>query len=191
MSNPSSSFSPSSSAQPAGGSRRLGQVKTNSKLNLISPRSFKFPGEKLLKKIGSGRDKGDSSMLTLTLSTSSTTTRGRPKRHHSLDDLDDSLRRNVSFGRRKSGGKTDPRDTVVVYSDSEDDKASLWDNESESSSSPSSDSGSAPFPIAFVFAFVLLFYLRFRSFFVFGFGCASARETIGTYYLACACLCCR
>jgi hypothetical protein len=123
----------------------VAQVKASnsSKLNsLISPRSFKFPGEKLLKKIGgaggmSHKDKEN----TLTLSTSSVATRRRSKRHHSLDDLEDSIRRNVSFGRK--GNKT--RDAIA--SDSEDDKASVWDgsygDDTSSSHSSGTDSGTA------------------------------------------------
>lgn len=117
----------------------MGQVKANSKLNLISPRSFKFPGEKLLKKIGSASISKEKEN-TLTLSTSVATRRGRPKRHHSLDDLDDSMRRNVSFGRK--GNKA--RDAIA--SDSEEDKASLWDgsygDDDDTSSSHSSDTDS-------------------------------------------------
>lgn len=116
----------------------MGQVKANSKLNLISPRSFKFPGEKLLKKIGSASISKEKEN-TLTLSTSVATRRGRPKRHHSLDDLDDSMRRNVSFGRK--GNKA--RDAIA--SDSEEDKASLWDGsygDDDTSSSHSSDTDS-------------------------------------------------
>lgn len=130
--------SSSSSSSSAHSSKRVGQVKTNSKLNLISPRSFKFPGEKLLKKIGSASISKEKEN-TLTLSTSVATRRGRPKRHHSLDDLDDSMRRNVSFGRK--GNKA--RDAIA--SDSEEDKASLWDGsygDDDTSSSHSSDTDS-------------------------------------------------
>ena len=135
----------------------MGQVKTNSKLNLISPRSFKFPGEKLLKKIGSASISKEKEN-TLTLSTSVATRRGRPKRHHSLDDLDDSMRRNVSFGRK--GNKA--RDAIA--SEEEEDKASLWDgsygdDDDDTSSSHSSDTDSGTQPTLRSFSSLSSFFV--------------------------------
>jgi phosphate-selective porin len=144
----------------------VGQVKTNSKLNLISPRSFKFPGEKLLKKIGSASISKEKEN-TLTLSTSVATRRGRPKRHHSLDDLDDSMRRNVSFGRK--GNKA--RDAIA--SDSEEDKASLWDGsygDDDTSSSHSSDTDSGTLSVLSSLSFVS--FVLLRSLFLIRFLCA-------------------
>ena len=147
----------SSSSSSGHGSKRVGQVKANSKLNLISPRSFKFPGEKLLKKIGSASISKEKEN-TLTLSTSVATRRGRPKRHHSLDDLDDSMRRNVSFGRK--GNKA--RDAIA--SDSEEDKASLWDgsygdDDDDTSSSHSSDTDSGTQPTLRSFSSLSSFFV--------------------------------